>query len=153
MIFRWPPSGAVPLSGPSVVIAINNLATYSPFEIIKSVQLMIICHLPKQLRPGRINLTQPYRTGSYFQGTMGVHSEHGQPPHAQSGPQPDRPHRRRSLWGVVQACQTGHDLQQAPDPASRSSICKVSCVFSTPKMALAEPDVTLKVLSRGTPAR
>lgn len=109
---------------------------------------MTIYHLPKQLSPGRIDLTQPYMSDSYFQGTVGVHSEHGQPPHTQSGPQPDRPHRRRSLWRVVQAGQTGHDLQQAPDPASRPSIRKVSCVFSPPKKGLAELDVTLKGLRK-----
>lgn len=109
---------------------------------------MIIYHLPKQPSPGRTDATPAYRTDSCFQGPMGVHSEHGQPPHSQSGPQPDRPHRRRSLWGVVQACQTGHDLQQAPDPASRPSLCKVSCAFPPPNMGLAEPDMTLKGLGK-----
>lgn len=59
------------------------------------------------------------------QGTVGVHSEHGQSPHTQPGPQLDRPHSWRSLWRAVQACEAGHDLQQAPDPASRSPLCKV----------------------------
>lgn len=59
------------------------------------------------------------------QGTVGVHSEHGQSPHTQPGPQLDRPHSWRSLWRAVQACEAGHDLQQAPDPASWSPLCKV----------------------------
>lgn len=69
-----------------------------------------------------INLNIP----SCLQGAVGVHSEHGQSSHFKPGPQPDRPHSRRSLWGVVQTCKAWHDLQQITDPASRPSIRKVT---------------------------